>query len=196
MNKNNNNDNNIFRRKNMKKLAIFILLILFTGCGTKMVKENPTKKVENFLSGYQTLDKDVLKQLDEAVEKETEFSEEQKMEYKELMKNHYKNLKYEIKDEVINNDHATVTVEIEVTDYSKIMTDADAYLSEHQDEFNDENGNYDISLFTKYRLDKLKQAKDKVKYTLDLTLTKIDNNWVLDTISDVDESKIHGMYIY
>lgn len=180
----------------MKKLTIFILLVLFTGCGTKLTKENPTKKVENFLSGYQTLDKDVLKQLDEAVDKETEFNEEQKLEYKELMKNHYKNLKYEIKDEVVNGDHATVTVEIEVTDYSKIMTDADTYLSEHQDEFNDESGNYDISLFTKYRLDKLKEAKEKVKYTLDLTLTKIDNKWVLDTISDVDESKIHGMYIY
>ena len=148
------------------------------------------------MSNYQTLSDDVLRQLDEAVDKETDFTEEQKKDYKELMKKHYKNLKYEIKDEVINGDHATVTVEIEVTDYSKIMTDADSYLSQNPNEFNNEEGTYDVSLFTKYRLDKLKEAKDKVKYTLDLTLTKVNDEWVLDTINDVDESKIHGMYVY
>ena len=125
-----------------------------------------------------------------------DFTDEQKKEYKELMKNHYKNLKYEIKDEVVNGDNATVTVEIEVTDYSKIMTDADSYLENNPSEFNNENGTYDVSLFTKYRLDKLKEAKEKVKYTLDLTLTKVKDEWVLDTISDMDEAKIHGMYIY
>ena len=184
----------------MKKITSFLIgLVLVTGCScmnTKLTMETPTKKVEKFLSNYQTLDEDVLKQLDEAVSKETEFTEEQKNEYKELMKKHYKNMKYEIKDEVIDGDHATVTVEIEVTDYSKIMVDADSYLNEHQDEFNNTDGVYDVSLFTKYRLDKLKEAKDTVKYTLDLTLTKVDDEWILDTISDTDESKIHGMYIY
>ncbi len=184
----------------MKKIGIFILGLLFvTGCScgnTKLTMDTPTKKVENFLSNYQTLNVDVLKQLDDAVDKETDFTDEQKKEYKELMKNHYKNLKYEIKDEVVNGDNATVTVEIEVTDYSKIMTDADSYLENNPSEFNNENGTYDVSLFTKYRLDKLKEAKEKVKYTLDLTLTKVKDEWVLDTISDMDEAKIHGMYIY
>jgi REP element-mobilizing transposase RayT len=186
--------------KFMKKIFVFILgIILVTGCScgnTKLSMETPTKKVENFFSNYQTLNDDVLKQLNEVVNRETDFTDDQKEEYKELMKNHYKNLKYEIKDETINGDHATVTVEIEVTDYSKIMTDADNYLSENPNEFNNEQGTYDISLFTKYRLEKLKEAKDTVKYTLDLTLTKINNEWILDNISDVDESKIHGMYIY
>lgn len=184
----------------MKKIAIFLIgIVLVTGCScgnTKLTMDTPTKKVEKFLSNYQTLNEDVLKQLDEAVDKETEFTEEQKKEYKELMKDHYKNLKYEIKDEVIDGDHATVTVEIEVTDYSKIMTDADSYLTEHPDEFNNTDGIYDVSLFTKYRLDRLKEANDTVKYTLDLTLTKVDDEWTLDTISDTDESKIHGMYVY
>jgi len=184
----------------MKKIGIFILgLLLVTGCScgnTKLTMDTPTKKVEKFLSNYQTLNVDVLKQLDDAVDKETDFTDEQKKEYKELMKNHYKNLKYEIKDEVVNGDNATVTVEIEVTDYSKIMTDADSYLENNPSEFNNENGTYDVSLFTKYRLDKLKEAKEKVKYTLDLTLTKVKDEWVLDTISDMDEAKIHGMYIY
>ena len=183
----------------MKKIVSFIIgILLVTGCscGKEMMKETPTKKVEKFLSNYQTLNEDVLKQLDETVDKEIDFNEEQKIEYKELMKRHYKNLKYDIKDEIIDGDHATVTVEIEVTDYSKIMTDADSYLNEHKEEFNNTDGVYDVSLFTKYRLEKLKDANDTVKYTLELTLTKIDDDWTLDTISDTDESKIHGMYVY
>lgn len=184
----------------MKKIYAFLIgILLVTGCScnnTKLAVDNPTKKVEKFFSNYQTLDADVLKQLDAAVDKETEFTDEQKEEYKDLMKKHYKNLKYEIKDETINGDTAVVTVEIEVTDYSKIMSDADSYLDENPTQFNDENGIYDVSLFTKYRLEELKKAKDTVKYTLDLTLTKVSDEWILDTISDVDESKIHGMYVY
>ena len=60
----------------------------------------------------------------------------------------------------------------------------------------DEEGKYDKTLFTKYRLDKLKEAKDTVKYTLDMTLTKVDDEWQLDDLSDIDEKKIHGMYEY
>ncbi len=184
----------------MKRLAIFLLaLITVTGCScsnTKLTQDTPKKKVETFFSNYQTLNDDVLKQLDDVVNKQTDFTEDQKNEYRELMKKHYKNLTYDIKDEVIDGDNATVTVEIEVTDYSKIMTDADTYLSEHPEKFNNEEGVYDVSLFTKYRLEKLKEAKDKVKYTLNLTLTKVNDEWVMDTISDTDESKIHGMYVY
>ena len=76
------------------------------------------------------------------------------------------------------------------------MTDDDKYLDENKDTFNYEEGNYDETLFTKYRLDKLKEAKDTVKYTLDMTLTKVDDEWQLDDISDIDEKKIHGMYEY
>lgn len=184
----------------MKKIGSFLLALLFvTGCScsnTKLTKDTPTKKVETFFSNYQTLNDDVLKQLDEVVEKEEGFTDEQKTDYKELIKKHYKDLKYEIKDEVVDGDTATVKVEIEVKDYSKIMTDADAYLESNPNEFNNEEGIYDISLFTKYRLEKLKEANEKVKYTLDLTLTKVDDEWVMDSISDTDESKIHGMYVY
>lgn len=184
----------------MKKIICFLLtLTILTGCScnnTKIVKDTPKKKVENFFSNYQTLNKDVLKQLDETVDKEKTLTTEQKKDYKELIKKHYKNIKYEIKDEVVDGDSATVTVEIEVTDYSKIMMDADQYLSSNPNKFNDSNGNYDLSLFTKYRLEKLKEAKEKVKYTLNLTLSKVDDEWHLDAISDMDESKIHGMYVY
>ena len=183
----------------MKKIALVfttLMIVLMRGCGEKTLLDTPTKKVEEFFANYQTLDEDVLTQLDEIIDKDNNLADDQKDEYRDLMKNHYQNLKYDVKDEVIDGDQATVTVEIEVTDYTKIMSDSDAYLEENKDSFNDEEGKYDETLFTKYRLDKLKEAKDTVKYTLDLTLHKVDDEWKLDDISEEDEKKIHGMYEY
>lgn len=179
----------------MKKFILLIASIMvFTGCGK--ILNTPTKKVEIFFGNYQTLDDDVTSQLDKIVAEEESFNTEQRKAYKSLMKKHYQHLKYDIKDERIDGDIATVTVEIEVTDYSKVMSDTEKYLSEHPEEFRNETGEYDKSKYMAYRLEQLKDAKDRVKYTLDLTLTKIDDEWRLDQISDVDEQKIHGMYVY
>ena len=91
---------------------------------------------------------------------------------------------------------ATVTVEIEVTDYTKVMTDAEQYKTDNPNEFNNAEGTYDESLFTNYRLENLKNTKDKVKYTIDFTLTKNDDEWELEPLTEEQESKIHGLYIY
>ncbi len=179
-----------------KKLSIFFMTMLLTGCAcdANITTDNPTKKVEHFFNNYQTLSDDVMSQLNDVVDGEATFTEEHKETYRNIMKKHYKDIEYEIKDEVIDGDNATVTVEIEVRDYSKAMTEADEYLTTNPEKFNDENGVYDVTLFNKYRLDKIKEVEDKVKYTLDLTLTKIDDEWRLDDISSIDESKIHGTY--
>lgn len=182
----------------MKKLIVLLsVFTLFVSCGCgKKLMDTPTKKVEMFFANYQSLDDEVISQLDKIVAEEENFNTEHRASYKEIMKKHYKNLTYDVKDEKVDGDTATVTVEIEVTDYSKTMEDADQYLNEHPDEFKNENGEYDKSLFITYRLKQLKDTKDKVKYTLDLTLSKVDDEWKLDKISDVDERKIHGMYVY
>lgn len=183
----------------MKKILSFMILLgLATGCSctADITASTPTKEVEKFFNNYQTLNNDVIAQLDDVVEKEMTFTEDQKDKYKDIMKKHYQDLEYEIKDEVINGDNATVTVEIEVRDYSKIMSEADTYLAEHPEEFNDETGAYNASLFHEYRLEKIKAAEEKVEYTLNLTLTKIDDEWKLDDLSEIDESKIHGTYKY
>lgn len=182
----------------MKKILLVfstVCLLFLSGCGETLMN-TPTKKVEMFLDNYKTLNDDVLTQLDEVVNNYTLFDDDSKEEYKDLMKNHYKNLKYEVKDEKINGDQATVTTEIEVTDYSKIMSEANSYLGTHRDEFNDESGNYDETLFTKYRISKLKDAKDTVKYTIDFQLNKEDGKWVLEDLTDEQEAKINGMYTY
>ena len=182
----------------MKKVLISIFALgLLTGCScsnTNLIEETPTEVVEKYFSNYQTLSNDVLTQLDTVIDKEN-FTTTQQEDYREIMKKHYKDLKYEIKDEVIDGDKATVVTEVEVYDYSKALKESDAYLEEHKSEFNNAEGTYDVNLFNDYRINKLKEVNDKSKYTLNLTLTKTGDKWVLDNVSDTDESKIHGTYV-
>ena len=112
------------------------------------------------------------------------------------MKKHYKNLTYDIKDEVVNGDTAVVTVEIEVYDYSKKKASVDEYVKNHPDEFLDDDNKFSDEKFISYRLSEFENVKDKVKYTLELNLTKIDDKWELNDISSIDEDKILGIYEY
>lgn len=180
----------------MKKfLCLLGVLIVMTGCSlTENMDNTPTKKVEAMLAKYQSLDADVLADLDEVVNTEDLFDNDQKDQYREIMKKHYQDLTYTIKDETIDGDNAVVTVEIEVNDYSKVMANADQYLEDNREQFYNEENEYDEGLFTKYRLDQLKDADEKVKYTLELSLTKKNGEWVLDELSESDRSKINGMY--
>lgn len=179
----------------MKKFLLIIMtLFLLVGCETVM--NNPTKRVETFLNKYQTMDSEVLKQLDETLSNDVNLTESQKKDYKDLMKKQYQNLTYTIKDEEVNGDKATVKVEIEVYDFNKAMTKADDYLSENQDEFTDKNNNIDNEKFMDYKIKEMKNANDKVKYTIDFTLTKNNNKWQLDDIDEITRQKIHGIYNY
>lgn len=177
----------------MKKLIGFLAaVVLLTGCDLgKKLDNTPTKKVENFLNKYQTLNDDVLTSLDNVVSLEEDFNSKQKDRYRDIIKNNYQKMTYKIKEEEIDGDNATVTVEIEVLDYSKILSDADNYRLEHKAEFED-----DQSKFIDYRLEQLEKAKEKVKYTMDLSLTKVDEEWVLDDLSKENEAKLNGIYSY
>lgn len=182
----------------MKKILTFLTVFLvLTGCSLSNMDNTPTKKVEAFLNNYQTLDDDVLDDLDVVIAKETDLTAEQRDKYRDILKKHYQNLTYEIKEETIDGDTATVDVEIEVTDFYKAMQEAEDHQTTNRDEFLDENGTYDESKYVEYRLGLLDDAKDTVKYTLNLKLTKNDDGeWVLDDLEDEDEQKILGMYEY
>lgn len=182
----------------MKKILILCsCLLLLTGCNLgKDMLNTPTKQVEVFLSKYQTLDEAVIKDLNKIVAEEELFNTDQRESYKKLMKKHYQDLVYRIKEERIDGDKATVATEIEVTDYSKILSEAELYKVQNKNEFLNSTGEFDNSKFTDYRLEKLKDAKEKVTYTIDFTLTKEDKEWKLDPLSTSDEQKIHGIYKY
>ena len=168
----------------MKKvLSLVTAFVLLTGCSlTKNMDNTPTKKVENYLSSYQTLDDNVLSDLDDIVEDEITFTDTQKESYKDILKKHYQDLTYEVKDETVNGDTATVEVEVEVTDYSK------------KAEFQDETGNYSEEKYNDYRLGLLKDVDEKVKYTITFNLTKIDDEWTIEDLSDEDQQKLLGIY--
>lgn len=178
----------------MKKiLSILISVVILTGCSMNIsdMDNTPTKKVEAFFNDYQTLSEKVLSDLDLVVAQETNFTEDQKEEYREIMKKHYQNLDYKIKEETVNGDSATVEAEITVTDFYKTLNNE----SEDNKDFYDDEGEYDESAYNKYRLDKLKNAKERVKYTLYITLSKDEKGeWVIDDLSDNEEQKILGMY--
>ncbi len=204
----------------MKKIILcfscIMAIVLLSGCS---MDNTPTKKVENFLDNYKNQDETVLTQLKDMIDSDALMDENQKTTYSDIMKKQYKDMTYEIKDEVIDGDTATVTAEIEVYDYYKINKDAEDYYNTNPDEFKDDSSNDGLvgkaadaaedvvegakdavtgttsdSKYVEYRLGKLKDAKDRVKYTVDFTLTKKDNVWTLNDIDDATRQKIHGLY--
>jgi len=176
----------------MKKIITIFCLFFICGCE---INNTPTKKVEELFTKYQTLHEDVINDLDQVVN-EYNYTKEQQEEYKNIMKKHYQNLTYKIKDTKIDSNKATVEVEITVTDYSKILSDANLYRDNYISEFMDVNNQYNEQLFIDYKLNKIKEAKEKVKYTLEIPLTKVNKTWTIDSLSSTTLDKIHGIYIY
>ncbi len=182
----------------MKKVIISIsltLLLTLTGCNTN-INNTPTKKAEEFLTKYQTLDAAVVDDLDRVIEEEEKFNTVNREQYKDLIKNQYKDMTYLVKNETINGDNAIVEVEITVKDYKKVMDEAEVYRDSNIALFTDELGNYSETMYIDYVIAQLKDAKETVKYTLELTLTKKDKKWELDPINEETEDKILGIYSY
>ncbi len=175
----------------MKKLLVILSIFLLVGCE---INNTPKKKVEQFLSNYQVLHKDVISDLDGMINK-TNYTSEQKERYKELMKKQYKSLIYEIKDETIDGNTAFVDVQIEVINYGKRLADCENYLNEHRDLFTT-NGTYDETKFLSYQLDELEKEKERIKYTITFNLTKVDGKWEINDLTETMEDKINGIYIY
>ena len=99
-----------------------------------------------------------------------------------------------MKNEEIDGDQAKVTTEIEVIDYSKTVNDTNNFKEMNREEFFDDNGIYDEVKFINYQLQELNSTREKVKYTLDFTLTKTDNGWNLDNPQNHIIQKINGTY--
>jgi len=183
----------------MKKLLISILsisltLLFLVGCDNVM--NTPTKRVEEFLNDYQTNDNTVITQLNNTLTNEMSLTDIQKDDYRNIMKKQYQDLVYTIKDETVNGDKSIVKVEIEVYDYNKVIKEADSYMLLNQTEFLDENDEVDNNKFMDYKIARMKEVSERVKYTIEFTLTKIDNSWKLDDITEIDRQKIHGIYSY
>lgn len=179
-------------KKICKVLVMILALFLVVGCDN--MKKSPTKKVEDLLMKYQAKDTSVLTQLEDVVKEAGTMNDTQKINYRKLMERQYEDLDYKIKEEKIDGNNATVVVEIEVYDYGKSITESETYLTTNKDEFLDEAGATDSTKFLDYKIKNMQDTKDKIKYTINFNLTKQDNEWQLEDLSDIDRLKLHGLY--
>lgn len=168
----------------MKKIIfVFIFLLLIVGCS---LANTPTSKVEDLLTKYQTLDKDINDDIESVINEET-LTEVQKDRYRKIIEKQYRNLSYEVKDERYDGDISTITVEIEVLDYRKAINDISAKFM-NQD-------NYTVEEYNNAKLDALEKVEDKVIYTIDFDVKKDKNgNWSLASLNNETIKKILGMY--
>ena len=174
----------------MKKVLYVLLVIgLLTGCScTANMGNTPTKKVEDYLNKYQTNDNDVISDLEDVLTNDTSLTADERADYSDFMKKHYQDMQYEIKDETIDGDVATVLAEVTVRSYTDVLNNANQYRIDNPDEFTDTN------TFATYRLDKLKEVTDTETYTITFHLTKEDEEWKIQNLTDEDLRKISGMY--
>lgn len=166
----------------MKYLKYSLLLLIFICFGCEL-NNTPTSKVDELFNKYQMVDDDITLGITNVLD-EQNYNETQRKRYRTLLENQYRNLSYEIKDEKVDGDEAIVTVEIEVLDYKKTIS----------------NLTYDSSTlsleeYNNKKLDLLEDVKDKVLYTLEINLNKDnDGNWKVEALSNADLKKIQGMY--
>jgi PBP1b-binding outer membrane lipoprotein LpoB len=162
----------------MKKLlSILFIFFLLTGCGNNITTKTstPSDEVRNFFSKYTSLDQEVVNQLNGVINEES-MTDTQKAQYLDVFKRQYKDLKHNIIDEQVNDNNATVSVKIEVYDYYTVIQNANTYLTAHQKDFNNAEGTFDERKFWDYKLEQLQTTTSRRPYSMDLTLTKIDNN--------------------
>ena len=158
-------------KRNVILLFVLIVVIL-TGCE---LNNNPTSKVEEFLGNLQGLNKNISYPYT-LLTNEEEVDASLKKEYIKIIKNQYQNMSYEIKEETIDGNQATITTEVEVKDFKKIIN------------------NYGIITNHEEYLKKLKHQKDKVTYTIDFMVIKKDNNWILAPLTEEIQRKLLGIY--
>lgn len=153
-----------------------VFIVLLTGCS---LNNSPTSKVEELLGKYQGLDQNITyNYLD--LSSDVLISEDIENDYVDVIKKQYRNMSYEVKDEKIDGDMATVTVQIEVIDYKKVINEYDI------------DRNDDIH---KEIIDKLNGVKERVNYTIDFTVVKDkDGNWNLGNLTEEIQQKLLGIY--
>lgn len=203
----------------MKKIFLALFIIILSAC-TLGVATTPKQKVSEFLDKYKNENNNIIEELVDTIKTDIKVADHQER-YKTLMIKQYKNMKYEIKDEIIEDNNAVVDAEITVYDYGSAIKKANEYLNSHQDEFNNDtkptvkdendasineksdetdpnaitNSSYDEDKFMEYKISEMEKVNDTVKYTIEFTLTKVNGEWQLDQLSNEDIEKLHGIYV-
>ncbi|MFR5856345.1 MAG: hypothetical protein ACLUFU_00870 [Bacilli bacterium] len=178
----------------MKKVLLIILVGIFL-VGCSCTNNTAKKAVEEFLDQYRNLSASVIEDMDDVVDKEENLSDEQKDQYRDILRKQYTDLTYEIVNEEYNEDTAVVETKITVYNLGKVQNEANDYLTEHSEEFYDEENNYDISKFLDYKLDLMQKNTETITYTIYFNVERNDDDiWQVTELSQDDLEKIHGIY--
>ena len=163
----------------MKKLFLIILCFtMLVGC---TLGNTPTSRVEDMLTNYQ-MNKENINISYTDLTSDNNLSSNIINGYEDAIRKQYRDLSYEVKDEVIDGDNATVTIEVEVMDYKRAIN-----------KYNRED--YDVNKYHELIIKELNNTKEIVTYTLDIDLTKDNNDtWKVDELSLENKNKLLGIY--
>lgn len=179
----------------MKRFVIVLVAIVLFMTGCALMADTPSNAVKEYLNRYRDNDTVVVNELNEYLNTE-DMDDDTKEEYRKVYLRQYSNLKYDIKDETVNGDEATVEVQITVFDYYKTNSLSGDYYTANSQEFLDDNGDLDLTKYVSYKIDRLVETTDTVDYTLTINLAKVDGDWEVQPLSLDDLNKLHGTYEY
>ena len=96
------------KKKNILILSLILVVSLLFGCGKA---NTPKKKVSELFINYQNNGNSIISELNDYIK--TLTSDDDTFEsYKKIYLRQYQDLTYEIKDETIDGDNATVTAQL------------------------------------------------------------------------------------
>ena len=172
--------------KNLKKLAVILVMMLSTTLLYACGGSTPTDVVNEYFKKVKSGDTDIQKlvamveeesgEVDEEAVEEDSFSEETQKKLLEKVKE----IEYKVNSETIDGDNATVNVTVKGMDFNivlgKVMQEAFSFIFAQAfsgDEMSEEESNaYFNELLNKY-LDEITYSER----TLDVALTKVDKEW-------------------
>ena len=74
-------------------------------------------------------------------------------------------------------------------------TSTDAENSTNNNGNNLTTSNYDENKFIDYKLSQMENVNDTITYDIEFTLTKVNGVWQMDSLSNSDIEKIHGIFV-
>ena len=109
-------------------------------------------------------------------------------------RDYYNEHKDEFKtDNIIGND-GTNTTDNNTIDDEGIISDGDVDNNNGDTDLGDVVEDVLDSAFIDFKIKQLKDVTDKAKYEITFHLSKEDDEWVIEDISDTDRQKLHGLY--
>jgi len=180
----------------MKKrlwLVGLMLLIFTVGCAS--MSNTPTARVEEFLRRYQNHSNAVLIELGDFLDT-LELDPEVRDDYHQIYLRQYQDMEFEVQDETIEGDQAIVTVVVTVYDYYRANIEINNFIATNPSQFEDAEGNFDPAKAFRHRIDELSRVTNRVEHTIDFSLRRINDEWMLDTPSNNMLEKLHGTFPY